>query len=134
MAFQILSSSPSPSSDGKRASSTIPLLATHRARYVRTSSGEFSLGPGPFVSALEVGVGNGLKAECIGKPERTFFEVCLDDLGIERGYTDGEGASIGMNRVVEAVAVVGDDTEADLAGGAIELGLCRVLGSDSFMV
>jgi len=120
-AFRILSSSP-PSSDG---SSTIPLLATHRARYVRTSSGELSLGPGPFVSALEVGVGNGLKAECIGKPERAFFEVCLDDLGLERGYTNEEGRSI---------AVVGDDIDADLAGGAIEFGLWRVLGNDSFMV
>ncbi|KAG8792267.1 hypothetical protein FRC19_004595 [Serendipita sp. 401] len=113
-AFRILSNTTS-------GSKPIPLLATHRARYVRSPSGQLSLGPGPFVSALETGVGNGLRGESVGKPDRAFFEVCLKDLGVS---LDGFGRS---QLKIEDVAVVGDDVEADLAGGAIELGLRRIL-------
>ncbi|CCA69985.1 hypothetical protein PIIN_03925 [Serendipita indica DSM 11827] len=113
-AFRILSSTPT--------SNSIPLLATHRARYVRAQSGELVLGPGPFISALETAVGNGLKAEVVGKPEKTFFEVCLRDMGVVL-----ESEPTGDEIRVEDVAVIGDDVEADLAGGAIELGLKRML-------
>lgn len=119
-AFRILSSRP----EDPDSTARVPLLATHRARYVRSSSGELSLGPGPFVSAIEVAVGDGLRAESVGKPERAFFEVCLKDIN-ESLDMKGEGKE---NLLVEEVAIVGDDIEADLAGGAIELGLKRILG------
>ena len=117
-AFRILTSSVYP----ENTTPLIPLLATHRARYVRDKSGELSLGPGPFVAALENAVGGGFKARAVGKPERAFFEVCLQSLDVDiRGKNEG-GIQLGD------VAVVGDDAEADLGGGAVELGLQRILG------
>ncbi|KZV79552.1 hypothetical protein EXIGLDRAFT_734841 [Exidia glandulosa HHB12029] len=92
-----------------------PLLATHRARYIRTEDGGLSLGPGGFVSALETA--SGLQAHVIGKPSRSFFELALSSL-----------ASDGISREEWGqVAVVGDDVEADLGEGAVDLGLTRIL-------
>ncbi|PVG01874.1 hypothetical protein CPB86DRAFT_794855 [Serendipita vermifera] len=120
------SSAPSSPSNTRTINLPVPLFATHRARFVRSSDGQLSLGPGPFVAALETAVGDGLKAETVGKPEVTFFEICLRDLGVkipkEEGHDDDK-ETIHVNEV----AVIGDDIEADLAGGALELGLQRVL-------
>lgn len=124
VAFHILSNTSSSNS----SQTPVPLLATHRARYVRSSSGDLSLGPGPFITALETAVGDGLTAETVGKPERKFFEVCLKDLGIEIDGNNGQTKTGCLK--IENVAVVGDDIEADLAGGAIELGLQRILGNE----
>jgi len=67
-------------------------------------------------------VGGGFKAQAVGKPERAFFEVCLQSLGVDiRGKSES-----GIR--LRDVAVVGDDAEADLGGGAVELGLQRILG------
>lgn len=92
-----------------------PLLATHRARYVRTEDGGLSLGPGPFVSALECA--SGVRADLIGKPNRAFFERALASLRDDGIAREDWGR----------VAIVGDDVEADLGGGARELGLARIL-------
>jgi ribonucleotide monophosphatase NagD (HAD superfamily) len=121
-AFQVLMSSASTASSPTNTTPSIPLLATHCARYVRDINGELSLGPGPFVAALENAVGGGFKAHVVGKPERAFFEVCLQslDVGIH-GKSEG-GIRLGD------VAVVGDDADADLGGGAVELGFQRILG------
>jgi ribonucleotide monophosphatase NagD (HAD superfamily) len=124
-AFRILSSQ----DNGTAEPGRIPLLTTHRARYVRSSSGELSLGPGPFVSALEVAVGEGCKAESVGKPARAFFEVCSRDLGVVTANSDEEEAT-GQLKFAD-IAVVGDDVEADLGDGALELGLQRILGAFS---
>lgn len=94
-----------------------PLLATHRARYIRTEDGGLSLGPGGFVSALETA--SGVQAHVIGKPSRSFFELALDSL-----QSEGVG-----REDWEQVAIVGDDVEADLGDGAVELGLTRILGA-----
>ncbi|KAI9441392.1 HAD-like domain-containing protein [Lactarius indigo] len=88
-------------------------IATHRARYVGDSDGALSLGPGPFVAALENA--SGRTAEIVGKPERKFFELVLSSL--EPDVQGREGV----------VAVVGDDIQSDLGGGAVELGFWRVL-------
>ncbi|CAG8782321.1 13138_t:CDS:2, partial [Cetraspora pellucida] len=71
-----------------------------------------SLGPGPFVSALEYAC-DGVKAIVIGKPERTFFESALKDMGLLEK----------ANQVI----MIGDDIAQDLGGGAKELGLIRYL-------
>lgn len=92
-----------------------PLIATHRARYIGDSDGALSLGPGPFVAALENATGK--TAEIVGKPERKFFELVLKSLGPD--VQDREGV----------VAVIGDDVQTDLGDGAVELGLWRVLGT-----
>lgn len=95
--------------------SDYPLIATHRARYVGDSDGALSLGPGPFVAALENASGS--TAEIVGKPERKFFELVLGSL--ESDMHDQEGV----------VAVIGDDVQNDLGDGAVELGFWRVLGT-----
>ncbi|KIP06081.1 hypothetical protein PHLGIDRAFT_107411 [Phlebiopsis gigantea 11061_1 CR5-6] len=116
-AFRILLASPQP-----------PLIATHRAKYIRVASdsqdasraqdsASLSLGPGPFVAALEAATG--VQAEAVGKPTRAFFETVISDFSFETlSDTFSEDARI---------AIVGDDVETDLGGGAVELGLWRVL-------
>ena len=74
------------------------LVALIKNRYWQTADGELSLDAGPFVAALEYA--SGKPAIGIGKPERAFFELALKDLG----------------QPPEAVAMVGDDPELDLAG------------------
>jgi len=95
-----------------------PLIATHRSRYLGDSDGALSLGPGPFVAALENATGK--TAETVGKPERKFFEMVLSSFGPD--LRDQEGL----------VAVIGDDVQNDLGDGAVELGFWRVLGTRIF--
>jgi len=93
-----------------------PLIATHKAKYISTSSGQLSLGPGPFVSALESAAD--VRAIVVGKPTRTFFQLVISSLDPpDNKESDGK------------IAIIGDDIEADLGEGAVELGLWRVLGS-----
>jgi HAD superfamily hydrolase (TIGR01458 family) len=73
------------------------LLALQKNRYWRTEEG-LSLDAGPFVAALEYA--SGKQATVVGKPERDFFRLALEDMGLEP----------------REVAVVGDDAEADVAG------------------
>ncbi|KAJ2766169.1 hypothetical protein IWQ56_001097 [Coemansia nantahalensis] len=87
------------------------LVGIHRARYFASSATELSLGPGPFVAALEEAAG--VRAELVGKPAPEFYRLALADMGL----LDSP----------HAVAMVGDDVAADLGGGALELGLRRVL-------
>lgn len=118
-AFRILMSSSPPK----------PLIATHRARYIRVSADTanpstaktnpndtLSLGPGPFVAALEAAAG--VEAQVVGKPSRVFFQTVIESL--PEAALSGEDGS--------RVAIIGDDIETDLGGGALELGLWRVLG------
>jgi len=92
-----------------------PLIATHKAKYISNSSNQLSLGPGPFVSALESAAD--VQAIVVGKPTRTFFQLVISSLDLpENPETVGK------------IAIIGDDVEADLGGGALELGLWRVLG------
>lgn len=89
------------------------LIATHKAKYIEgTSPPGLSLGPGPFVTALEYA--SGAQAHVVGKPSPEFFQMVIDDMGPSEN-SDG------------AIAVVGDDVDADLGEGAVQLGLWRVL-------
>lgn len=76
------------------------LLALHRNRHWDNGTDGVVLDAGPFVAALEYATGT--EAELVGKPARAFFALALADLGV-RG---------------EETLVVGDDLEADCAGGA----------------
>ncbi|KAJ2077502.1 hypothetical protein H4R24_005094 [Coemansia sp. RSA 988] len=87
------------------------LIGIHRAKYIATSTTQLSLGPGPFVAALESATDK--KAELVGKPARAFYQLALADMELL-----GEP---------ESVAMIGDDVLADLGGGAEELGLQRFL-------
>ena len=53
------------------------MIGVHRAKYYKRQDG-LALGPGPFVSALEHA--SGVKAECVGKPEPSFFKLVLEDM------------------------------------------------------
>ena len=74
------------------------LIALVKNRYWQTAGGALSLDAGPFVAALEYATGE--RATVVGKPERTFFELALEDLGLPP----------------ETVAMVGDDPELDVVG------------------
>lgn len=73
------------------------LLALQKNRYWRRESG-LSLDAGPFVAALEYA--SEKTAAVVGKPEKDFFRLALEDLGLE----------------AHEVAMIGDDPEADVAG------------------
>jgi HAD superfamily hydrolase (TIGR01458 family) len=73
------------------------LVALQKNRYWKKPDG-LSLDAGPFVAALEYA--SGKTATVVGKPERAFFRLALDALGLESSE----------------VAMVGDDAEADVAG------------------
>ena len=74
------------------------LIALQRNRYWRTEDG-LALDAGPFVAALEYA--SSKSATIVGKPEQGFFQLALEDMGLRS----------------HEVAVVGDDAEADVAGG-----------------
>ncbi|MDP8948341.1 MAG: TIGR01458 family HAD-type hydrolase [Actinomycetota bacterium] len=73
------------------------LIALQRNRFWRREDG-LALDAGPFVAALEYATGK--SATVVGKPERGFFRLALEDLGLRS----------------HEVAMVGDDAEADVAG------------------
>lgn len=73
------------------------LVALQKNRYWMKPDG-LSLDAGPFVAALEYA--SAKTATVVGKPERAFFRLALDAMGL--------GPS--------EVAMVGDDAEADVAG------------------
>ncbi|PSC69360.1 haloacid dehalogenase-like hydrolase domain-containing 2 [Micractinium conductrix] len=80
-----------------------PLIAIHKGRLFKEPDG-LSLGPGPFVVALEYATGR--VAQVVGKPEASFFQLALSDLGCSPG---------------DAV-MIGDDARDDV-GGAQGAGL-----------
>ena len=57
-----------------------PLIAIHKARYFKREDG-LALGPGPFATALEYAAST--TATIVGKPERSFFQEALADMGIK---------------------------------------------------
>lgn len=75
------------------------LLALHRNPWWDAGNGPV-LDAGAFVAALEYATGR--TAEVVGKPSAAFFQLALADLGLP----------------ASEVLVVGDDPEADVAGGA----------------
>jgi ribonucleotide monophosphatase NagD (HAD superfamily) len=93
---------------------SIPLIALHKARYIESSGHGLVLGPGPFVAALENATER--EAEVLGKPSKAFFETVIESLDCESHDPEG------------CIAVIGDDIQMDLGGGAKDLCLWRILG------
>jgi HAD superfamily hydrolase (TIGR01458 family) len=83
------------------------LVALQKNRYWRTREG-LSMDAGPFVAALEYA--SGKRAIVVGKPEKDFFRLAREDMGLEP----------------REVAMVGDDAVADVAG-AQSAGLTGIL-------
>ncbi|KAJ3038847.1 Haloacid dehalogenase-like hydrolase domain-containing protein 2 [Rhizophlyctis rosea] len=82
-------------------------IAIHKARYYATPQG-LSLGPGALVAALEYATD--IKAEVVGKPQPSFFQLALSDLRVDPS---------------DAI-MIGDDVRDDV-GGAMEVGMRGVL-------
>jgi len=57
-----------------------PLIAIHKVRYYKRGDG-LALGPGPFVTALEFA--SDVKAEVVGKPQPSFFQQALKEIGCD---------------------------------------------------
>jgi phospholysine phosphohistidine inorganic pyrophosphate phosphatase len=91
----------------RQVSDGAELIALQKNRYWETTEG-LSLDAGPFVAAIEYA--SGREAVVVGKPAPAFFELAVDELGLDPG----------------GAAMVGDDIEADV-GGALDAGLAGVL-------
>lgn len=79
-----------------------PLIAVHRGVVLRDGSdGGLSLGPGPFVAALEAATGR--EAEVVGKPSAAFFGAALDALDADP----------------ERAVMIGDDWRDDVLGAQL---------------
>ncbi len=74
------------------------LIAIHKNRFWQTEQG-LQMDIGAFIHGLEYA--SGAQAMIIGKPSADFFQVALDDMGLSAGD----------------VAIIGDDLDADVAGG-----------------
>lgn len=74
------------------------LIAIHKNRFWQTEHG-LQMDIGGFIDALEYA--SGVKAMIIGKPSPDFFQVALDDIGLNPAE----------------VAIVGDDIDVDIGGG-----------------
>ena len=73
------------------------LIALHKNKYCKRD-GRISLDLGPFVDAIEYA--SGIKAEVMGKPEKNFFNIAIEDMGVSK------------NEVV----MIGDDIVSDIKG------------------
>ena len=104
----------------------IPLIASHKAKYIRSGDGGLSLGPGPFVAALETA--SGREAMVVGKPTRDFFEMVIGNFAQDELPSPPPPPRDDPGRI----AIIGDDIEVDLGGGAVQLGLWRVLGTCTY--
>ncbi|HEX5538604.1 MAG TPA: TIGR01458 family HAD-type hydrolase, partial [Methylophilaceae bacterium] len=83
------------------------LIAVHKNRFWQTEHG-LQLDIGAFIHGLEYASGS--EAVIIGKPSPAFFQVALDDMGLNK----------------EDVLMIGDDIDSDI-GGAQQVGLRAAL-------
>jgi len=74
-----------------------PLIAIHKVRYYKRGDG-LALGPGPFVTALEFA--SDVKAEVVGKPQPSFFQQALKEIGCDP----------------QSAVMIGDDARDDIGG------------------
>ena len=74
------------------------LIAIHKNRFWQTEHG-LQMDIGAFIDGLEYA--SGTQAMIIGKPSADFFQIALDDMGLQAGEA----------------AIIGDDIDADVAGG-----------------
>ncbi|KAG0325978.1 Haloacid dehalogenase-like hydrolase domain-containing protein 2 [Podila humilis] len=106
------------------------LIAVHKAKYFADKdNGNLSMGPGGFVEALEYA--SGIKAHVVGKPQRAFFELAIQNMGLSTPTstppTPSSSSSSSLSSLHTDIAMIGDDVEQDLGGGAAELGFIRYL-------
>ncbi len=91
-----------------------PLIAIHKAPYIRDVDGQLSMGPGGFCAALEIAAN--CQATIMGKPSRAFFESALwDDIPAEE------------------TCMVGDDVVQDIRGAkSAGIGTCLLVQTGKY--
>ncbi|GAA6001446.1 uncharacterized protein JCM10292_006258 [Rhodotorula paludigena] len=98
--------------EGEGTKGEVPLIVTHKARVIGDKDGKLSMGPGPFITALEEAAG--CQAEIVGKPSEAFFQLALDSLASHELRND----EIGM---------IGDDANQDVGSAVAALDFRRFL-------
>lgn len=89
------------------------LVAIHQGRYYKTSNGNLSIGPGPFVRLLAYAAElTDDQITVVGKPSKEFFERALK--------------SLDPNLTTNQVVMIGDDVRDDV-GGAQDIGIDGIL-------
>ena len=83
------------------------IIALHKGRYYQTESG-LQIDSGAFIKGLEYATGT--NSHVIGKPQKEFFDIAVNDLGINNNN----------------IAMVGDDLINDIKG-SIDAGICSIL-------
>ena len=83
------------------------IIALHKGRYFEVSDG-LQIDSGAFIQAIEYATST--HSEVIGKPERTFFQLAIDDIGV----------------LPKHLMMIGDDIINDI-GGAKEMGIKSTL-------
>lgn len=91
-----------------------PLIAIHKAPYIRDADGQLSMGPGGFCMALETAAN--CHATVMGKPSSAFFESALwDDISAEE------------------TCMVGDDVLQDIGGAkSAGIGTCLLVRTGKY--
>ena len=82
------------------------LIAVYKGHYCESATG-LSLGPGPFVEALEYA--SGKKAVMVGKPQLEFFQSVLQDFSCSAKET----------------LMIGDDVTIDILGALNARNPCK---------
>ena len=92
------------------------LIAMHKSPFVKNADGGKSLGPGPFVAALESAMNNSIQSTILGKPTKEFFLHSMPD-----GIDPSE------------VCMVGDDVQNDIIGAECSgIGRCILVKTGKY--
>ena len=83
------------------------IIALHKGRYYQTDTG-LQIDSGAFIKGIEYAAG--IQSHVIGKPQKDFFNLAINDLGIDN----------------TKVAMVGDDIINDIKGSN-DAGICSIL-------
>ena len=83
------------------------ILALHKGRYFKTNEG-LQIDSGAFINGIEFATS--MKSIVVGKPTKIFFQLALDDLGLNK----------------DCIAMVGDDLINDIQG-AQQFGIYSIL-------
>jgi len=113
-AFRVLQQQQQQQQQHEKSNDNSPLIAIHKAPYIRDTDGQLSMGPGGFCTALEIAAN--CSATVMGKPSKAFFESALwDDISAEE------------------TCIVGDDVFQDLEGAkSAGIGTCLLVQTGKY--
>ena len=83
------------------------IVSLHKGKYYQTDAG-LQIDSGAFIKGIEYAAG--VKSHVIGKPEKDFFNLAINDLGLDN----------------DKIAMIGDDLINDIQGSN-DAGICSIL-------